>query len=348
MPVVPSVILQTASQSSFLLPAAVGVALALALLAGIIGFRRSRTRSYSSAPTPPPPRQPVADEEDTQPLAMPGTPVARAASAPSPVRAAVRTDPGRVREMNEDATVSAGLPDESGQVRTGLYAVADGIGGHDDGEVASRTAIEATMAALEDEPLFHRPETARQAAGDDEVLEALRTAVLSANRAVYGKKVDLRSNMGTTLVLALVMRGRAYVANVGDSRAYLIRDGAMKQLTEDHSLVERMLASGQITEAEARRHPQRNLVFRSLGSGTDVEVDLFVERLQPGDRLLLCSDGLSDMLPDETLGHLASDERDLDRACRRLIEAANEAGGRDNISVVIAEVLPSEPANGVA
>ncbi len=278
------------------------------------------------------------DEEITQPILAPTVdehyPNTR-------IRAAARTDPGRVRSVNEDDVVSAGLEDDGGEVRTGLYAVADGMGGHDKGEVASHTAIEAMIGALESNPFFTQGQF-KQHDGDEKVLQALREAVESANRAVYGKRMDESTNMGTTLVLSLVLNGKAYLANVGDSRAYLLRDGNLRQITEDHSLVERMIANGQITEAEARRHPQRNLVFRSLGTEPNVDVDLFVERLKPGDRLLLCSDGLSNMVPEATLIHIASRERNLDIACRKLFDAANEAGGKDNISVVLAEVLSAE------
>lgn len=259
------------------------------------------------------------------------------------LRAAARTDRGRVRPVNEDDTLILDLKDDAGVVRTALYAVADGVGGKEKGEVASHTAIEATIRALQAHPFFEDEGYLRSDIDDDSVVEIVRSAVMSANREVYGARVEQNSDMGTTLVLALVMQGKAFVANVGDSRAYLVRDHQIQKLTEDHSLVERMVASGQITSAEARLHPRRNVILRSLGTDPQVEVDLYVEPLQVGDRLLLCSDGLSGMLPDEALAQVSDRERDLDQACRALVRAANEAGGTDNISVVIVEVIdPSE------
>lgn len=277
-------------------------------------------------------------EEITQPLPAAVRPRPQPSPSAVSLRAAQRTDRGRVRDHNEDDTLIMDLKDETGEVRTALYAVADGIGGYEMGEVASRTAIGAIIQALRTDPFFAKGDYLRGEPGDEVVLDVLRNAVQVANREVYSVRMEQRNDMGTTLVLALVLNARAYVANVGDSRAYLLRDERIRQITEDHSLVERMVASGQITRAEARIHPQRNLIFRSLGTEPHVEVDLFVESLHPGDRLLLCSDGLTDMLPDDRLIHIGSGEPNLDHACRLLIRAANEAGGTDNISVVLAEV----------
>lgn len=325
-----------------------GIAAAVAVLLLFGGFWLRRSRRRRSVTQSPRAVDRVASRDEiTQPLpAVVRPPVQSAPNAR--IRAAVRTDKGRVRSVNEDDTLKVELEDKSGDVQTGVYAVADGMGGHDKGEVASRTAIEATINALESHSFFGDIYL-NDAVTDESVLDVLRDAVAGANRAVYGVKVEQSSDLGTTIVLALVMRSKAYVANVGDSRAYLIREGKIRQITEDHSLVERMVATGQITEAEARLHPQRNVIFRALGTDPQVEVDLFVEQLQPGDRILLCSDGLSGMVPDDVLGHMASQEPDPDLACQQMIRAANEAGGRDNISVVLIEVLgPSSSPNGVA
>lgn len=279
-------------------------------------------------------------EEITQPLPV-VSPVDHVGSGSAGLRAAARTDPGRMRGSNEDDTLLAELEDDQGTARVGVYAVADGMGGHEKGEVASRLAVKAVLDALQSHPFFKEGAHLADQVADDAVLDVLRAAVAAANRAVYRHKVEQNTDMGTTIVLVLATSSAAYVANVGDSRAYLIRDGQIRQVTEDHSLVERMVASGQITEAEARLHPQRNVITRSLGADPTVEADLFVERLRPGDRVLLCSDGLSGMLSDAAIAQIASSEPDLDRACRLLVRAANDAGGKDNISVVLAELLPS-------
>lgn len=258
----------------------------------------------------------------------------------SGTRSAARTDSGRRREINEDDTLVAELEDQDGRIICGLYIVADGMGGHDKGEIASSTAVQAAMNAAESHSFFTDGHYLDPDIRDEEVLDLLRTIVSEANKAVYGKRLEEKSDMGTTMVLALTLKDKAYIANVGDSRAYILRDGYIRQITEDHSLVERMVASGQITEAEARLHPQRNMIFRWLGIDLQVEVDLFVEKLRPEDRLLLCSDGLNSMIPDSAIGHLAYHQENLDYACRLLIRAANEAGGRDNISTVLVEMLP--------
>ena len=314
--------------------AAVGLAL------GLDWLRRSR-RHRSEPEISPPHRDGQGGDEITQPLPMMIRPQG-GTSAIGSLRAAARSDKGMVRTVNEDDTLLAELADENDRVRAGVFAVADGLGGHDSGEIASSTAIEATVRALQTHLFFADGTYRRDDLRDEDVLDVLRDAVMAANRAVYAVKVDQGLDLATTLVLAFVVNRKAYLANVGDSRAYLVREGHIRQLTEDHSLVERMVASGQITEAEARLHPQRNLIFRSLGTEPLVEVDLFVERLQPGDRLVLCSDGLTTMVPDTTLAHIVAKEPDLDMACRLLIHAANDAGGKDNISTVLVELLPAE------
>ncbi len=320
---------------------AIGALLALAMLYAVTRLRSARHRQYAGSVSRGS-SEPNAREEITQPLPATIRPQVQIAPTAS-LRSAQRSDRGRVRatSANEDDTLILELKDEEGQVRTALYAVADGMGGHEKGEIASRTATRSVEQALRTDPFFRSTGYPDGEYTDQDVVEVLRRAVMVSNREVYGLRMDQQTNMGTTLVLALVIRSKAYVANVGDSRAYLLRDGGIEQITEDHSLVERMVASGQITEAEARLHPQRNLVFRSLGTEPNVEVDLFVEPLQAGDRILLCSDGLTNMLPDERVAYIVNREPDLDTACRALVRAANEAGGKDNISVVLAEIIPA-------
>lgn len=317
--------------------AAAVVLLLIVLLALRVRGRGRHRQGTTPEPESPPPR---SRDEITQPLPVLAQSVNPHTGSVG-LRAAARTDPGRMRSSNEDDTLLAELEDDQGAVRIGVYAVADGMGGHEKGEVASRRAIKAVLDGLQNHPFFKEGVHLTGQISDEAVLDVLRTAVAAANRAVYREKVEQNSDMGTTIVLVLATPSTAYVANVGDSRAYLIREGQIRQITEDHSLVERMVASGQITEAEARLHPQRNVITRSLGADPTVEADLFVERLRPGDRVMLCSDGLSGMLPDPTMLHIASSEPDLDRACRLLVRAANDAGGKDNISVVLAELLPS-------
>lgn len=226
---------------------------------------------------------------------------------------------GRVRDNNEDTVhpTSAGKTD--GPL---LVAVADGMGGHVGGEVASRLAIE--HATSDDGDLTP---TERIMAGNDAIIDA----VLENPRL---------AGMGTTLTLALLEPlGRVTIGHVGDSRAYLFRDGELRRLTDDHSVVEEYIAAGTITEQEARHHPQRGMLTRALGLGRDLDVDVRRERLLAGDRFLLCSDGLTSMLEDEKLRELLSTGTP-EETVWSLIDAANLAGGYDNVTVVVVDYLP--------
>ncbi len=229
------------------------------------------------------------------------------------------TDVGRVREGNEDGY----LVDEP----MGLVAVADGVGGHRAGEVASATALEALRAAVNSG-------------------HSLREAMEDANEAVFTKSLtdDEYSGMATTLTAAtMASGGTLLVGHVGDSRAYLLRDGEFRQITIDHSRVQELVDDGRLTAEDAAVHPMRNIITRSLGSEPSVDVDVYPVELQPGDRVLFCSDGLTDMLHDDFLGTELRREDDPARAATRLVDAANRAGGVDNITVVIVSVTDEEP-----
>ena len=219
------------------------------------------------------------------------------------------TDIGQVREGNEDSFL----------VVAPLYAVADGMGGHRGGEVASNLALETIQA------MFERRE------GD------LAQQVEQANRAVFERSQNDRAvaGMGTTLTAALVDGNSVRLAHVGDSRAYLFRGGELSMLTEDHTLVHRMVMEGEITEAEAETHPHRSILTRALGVDGEVQVDQGSLTVQDGDRILLCTDGLSGMVSDEQLRAILDEATDAQDATDRLIRAANRAGGIDNITAVV-------------
>ncbi len=233
------------------------------------------------------------------------------------------TDVGRRRATNED--------DFLVEPEVGLYAVADGMGGHAAGEVASRLAIQSL------ETYFR----AAGRLGGDPLLaaERLREAVLAANRGIWQAIVghDERRGMGTTLAAVLAIGEQWVVGHVGDSRVYLLRDGRLARLTSDHSWVNEQVRLGFLTDEAAQRHPMRNIVTRALGSREDVAVDIALEPLHEGDVLLLCSDGLNTMVPDEGIREILS-KHSLDprSACRALVDEANRRGGEDNITVVVA------------
>ena len=228
------------------------------------------------------------------------------------ITAAAGTDIGRVREGNEDAFLNDAP----------LFAVADGIGGHQGGEVASRLALETL------EVLFKRGRG------------TLADHVRDANRAVFersGRDAAV-AGMGTTLTAAVAEAGRLRLAHVGDSRAYLLRGGKLRMLTEDHTLVQRMVERGEITEQEADVHPHRSVLTRALGTEPDVQIDEGVLDAQDGDRILLCSDGLSGMVPDEEIEGILRDAAEPKDAVRELVRAANAAGGADNITVLVLDL----------
>jgi protein phosphatase len=230
-----------------------------------------------------------------------------------------RTDVGRLREHNEDSLL----------VTPPLYAVADGMGGHAAGEVAS----EITIRTLEN---------AHLTTADP---DALRQATIEANEAVIkGAREGLgKRGMGTTLTAAIIADDRLLIAQVGDSRAYLLRDGRLRQVTRDHSYVEELIATGQISRAEARTHPERSVITRALGSAPQVLPDLYEMGIQVGDRLVLCSDGLTTMLDGDILQQLLAENPDPQQAADALTDAANDAGGLDNITVIVVNIDAASP-----
>jgi serine/threonine protein phosphatase PrpC len=235
-------------------------------------------------------------------------------------RVAAVTDPGRTRRHNEDAYV----------IEPPLFAIADGMGGAQAGEVASRLA---TAALKEGHP---------NGGGEQRIADLIQ----EANRRVYDRSSSdpNTSGMGTTITVALVEQDTVAFGHVGDSRAYLIRDAEMEQLTEDHSLVNELLKTGKLSREEAETHPQRSVITRALGTDPDVDVDTFSVRAENGDLFLLCSDGLTDMVPEKSILDVVERNRDdIDGALRALVKEANRGGGQDNITVVAFEI-----ANGVA
>ncbi|KAA0265732.1 MAG: Stp1/IreP family PP2C-type Ser/Thr phosphatase, partial [Acidobacteria bacterium] len=222
------------------------------------------------------------------------------------------TDTGRQREANEDSYLA----------RAPLFAVADGMGGAQAGEVASRMAVAAFERV--DDPVAAPEELLRRTAED-------------ANHEIFelAQGDSSRSGMGTTLTAALVHGDEISFGHVGDSRAYVFRDGRLRQITNDHSLVEELRRQGKLTRDQAADHPQRSVITRALGPEPAVDVDTLTFSARPGDVFLLCSDGLTTMLDDEDVAAVLDREEDLARAARRLVREANERGGRDNITVVL-------------
>jgi len=231
------------------------------------------------------------------------------------------TDTGRLRPHNEDNYSFLDLG------KGMLFAVADGMGGHDAGEVASKIAVETVCREV------------REGADQySDPFELVQHAVQQANAAVKQEGTSRGSNMGTTLTMAFVVDNTAYVANVGDSRVYWIENGSITQVTEDHSLVAKLVAAGKLTKEEARNHPKSNLLYRTIGTDDTVKVDTFKMDLKKGGHLLLCTDGLWGMIADKNIHQVFVSEKDVKKACARLVRMANDNGGLDNITAMVAKV----------
>jgi serine/threonine protein phosphatase PrpC len=245
--------------------------------------------------------------------------------SPLKLVAAGVTDVGRVRDGNEDAFLEEAR-------RLGVVAVADGMGGHRAGEVASATALESLRASM--------------AAG-----QPLRDAIVGANDAVLERSVSDQGlhGMGTTLTAGTLGNdGYLLVGHVGDSRAYLLRDGELTQITNDHSLVEEMVRTGELTPEQAESHPQRSIITRALGIDPEVDVDVYPVQLRAGDRILLCSDGLTTMVRSDEIAEILTRVSDPKQAAQLLVDAANAAGGEDNVTAGVGEVVEEDSTETLA
>lgn len=244
---------------------------------------------------------------------------------------------GRQRELNEDSlfTFTSTIAGNSSNPPFGLFIIADGMGGHQYGEVASNTAIRTISGYVMKK--FHNSLFSMPTLPVDESLqEIIQAAVMEAQRAVLREA----PGSGTTVTAALVLGQQLTIAHVGDSRAYLLyNDQRMEAVTRDHSLVRRLEELGQITSAEAAVHPQRNVLYRAIGQGETLEPDMVTTPFPIGGYLLLCSDGLWGLVSDDEMRRIVFDAPSMQRACQNLVAAANGAGGPDNISVVLVQLI---------
>ena len=238
-----------------------------------------------------------------------------------------KTDIGMVREVNQDYVYVSDLP--VGKLPN-LFIVADGMGGHKAGEFASRFTVEVVKDEL--------------AKSTEEGPEAMiRQAITSANQRLLetAKQESKLEGMGTTLVVATVIERTLYFANVGDSRLYLLNND-IKQVSKDHSLVQEMVRLGGIKQEDAKNHPDKNIITRAIGAKEQVEVDFYEYRLKKGDIVLMCTDGLSNMVEDTEILHIVKGSRDIVEAVEELINKANENGGKDNIGIVAVDAFADE------
>ncbi len=237
----------------------------------------------------------------------------------------VKSDKGIQRDSNEDSyNIIAGYPNVPV-----CFIIADGMGGHNSGEVASKMAVDSISNYILEFPDDLSDET--------RVEERIQDAIINANTEIFeiSKLKPETAGMGTTLILAVVCNKKIYIGHVGDSRVYLLRDGNFEQITTDHSFIEELVKTGSITRLEAQGHPKRNLITRALGCLEKVESDLYDCNIKDNDVYLLCTDGLTNMLDDEKIKEILENTDDPQQACNTLVDAANAAGGEDNVSVII-------------
>jgi len=260
----------------------------------------------------------------------------RTEPAPLWVRIGAASHAGMIRELDEDSLLALDLRtvQNSNGRSWGLFIVADGMGGHAAGEVASGLAIRGATEVVLSAYLTPTLD-ANTPYDEDELKEIVRKAILQGNQYVLNEARARGNDMGTTITMALVAGDRAVIGNVGDSRTYMYREGKLRRISKDHSLVMRLVELGQISDEDIYTHPQRNAVLRSIGDKPEVEIDLFTERLRPGDALLLCSDGQWEMTHDPQMSEIIAANGDPQAACAALIVAGNAAGGDDNITSVL-------------
>lgn len=240
----------------------------------------------------------------------------------------VSTDKGKVRKNNQDSYFV------SEDTELPLFIVADGMGGHKAGEVASNMAVEIVKDFF-----IEKKEELKKNKVD--ILKFIRSAVEKANTIIYKKSIenDEFHGMGTTITMAYIFENKLYIGHVGDSRAYLLRNNKFIQITEDHSLVAEMVKKGSISEEEAECHPQRNIITRAIGTDDEVITDIIVEDIYKDDILLLCTDGLTNMMNDDEIKEILINKIDLQKNCNSLVKKANRLGGIDNVTVIAIKLV---------
>ncbi len=294
-------------------------------------FLKKRSSEPSLPPAPPP-----------SPVLPPSPPPVEAAPPPeSPVDGRMQvgwiTDVGQQRTSNEDAilVVQADHQGQSAMSPFGLFVLADGMGGHQWGEVASSLAVRVVARHVVEQIYLVALECQEHSSDQPSLKEVLEEAVNLASVAVS----EAAPGGGTTVTCALLLNDHAYIASVGDSRAYLVARGQIDRVTRDHTLVDRLVELGQLTSAEAANHPQKNVLYRAVGQGGLLEVDVFSRTLGPGQALLLCSDGLWGMVEEAEMLQTIDEAPSAQAACQALVVAANRAGGRDNISAILIKAV---------
>ncbi|HEX9060117.1 MAG TPA: Stp1/IreP family PP2C-type Ser/Thr phosphatase [Clostridia bacterium] len=237
----------------------------------------------------------------------------------------VKSDRGIIRELNEDSyNLITGYPNVPV-----CFIIADGMGGHNSGEVASRTAVDSISNSI--------LQQGEALSDESKIQETIENIIYKANSEIYelSKQQVQNSGMGTTLILSVIVNKKLYIGHLGDSRVYVVRDGMMERITTDHSYIEELIKNGSISRQEALNHPQKNLITRALGCFEQIEVDTFSCNVKDNDIFLMCTDGLTNMVDEETIKDILERYDDPEKACEELVREANARGGEDNITVIV-------------
>lgn len=241
------------------------------------------------------------------------------------MKISVKSDKGLLREKNEDSVQvingKEGIPV--------TFIIADGMGGHNSGEIASRLAVNYVADFIAANPAMFLDESV--------ITDSIKTVMNNANDFVYTSSIKEESNygMGTTLIVAVLLNNRMYIGHVGDSRVYIIREGNIKKITTDHTYIEELVRNGSLTREQAEKHPKRNIITRSIGCSEEVLVDTYYYEVEEDDVFIFCTDGLTNMLCEEEIKSIILENEDPEVACNELIRRANEEGGEDNITVIL-------------
>ena len=241
------------------------------------------------------------------------------------MRFGVESDKGKIRELNEDYFNIL-----SGNEKVPLtFIIADGMGGHNSGEVASKMAVDYVSKYI----LKHPDHISNEEDIEENIIEIMN----KANEAVYFGSTQNKeySGMGTTLIICVVLNKKMYIGHVGDSRVYLIRDGAIKRITTDHSYIEELIKNGSLTREQAKNHPKKHIITRALGCENFIEVDTYSCEIKENDIYVLCTDGLTNMVSEQQIMEVACRNEDPKEACKEMIRLANEYGGEDNTTVIV-------------
>jgi len=239
----------------------------------------------------------------------------------------VKSDKGIIRDINEDSYSI--INDAEGKPVS--FIIADGMGGHNSGEIASKMAVDYVSQCIKRD--YEKIDT------KEKIIDYIIKIMQESNRLVYKNSMENEENfgMGTTLIIAVVFKNLLIIGHVGDSRVYLLRDNKMNRITTDHSFVEELIKNGTVSREEASNHPKKNIITRAIGCAEEIQIDIYECEIMDNDIFIICTDGLTNMLSDDEIKNIIQSNSDLEEACNQLVKTANDNGGEDNITVILSK-----------